>query len=109
VHHAEDETFVLLEGEIAMYIGDAVFSLSAGTTAFGPKGVPHTFRVESETARWLVATAPAGFERFLRAAGLPASAAELPNKIAMPDPEWFDELCREYGIELLGPPGTLPS
>ncbi len=109
IHHAEDETFVLLEGEITLYVGDTIHRLSAGDTALAPRGVPHTFRVESETARWLVACAPAGFDRFVAAVGEPASEPVLPTEPVMPSPERFEEICREFEIELLGPPGTLPS
>ncbi len=30
IHHSEDETFVLLDGEITMYVGDSVLHLSGG-------------------------------------------------------------------------------
>ncbi|HXF98688.1 MAG TPA: cupin domain-containing protein [Gaiellaceae bacterium] len=107
-HHREDEAFVVLDGAITLYVGGSVHRLGPGESALGPKGVPHTFRVETETARWLVACAPAGFERFVAAAGEPAAADTLPPGIVMPEPARFEELCREFGIELLGPPGTLP-
>ncbi len=109
LHHLEDEAFTVLDGEITLYVGESVQTLSAGTSELGPRGVPHTFRVESDTARWLVAAAPAGFERFVAAVGEPAPAAILPTEPVLPSPERFDEICREFGIELLGPPGTVPS
>lgn len=109
VHHAEDEAFVVLEGELTLHVGERSLRLSAGETALGPRGVPHTFRVESATARWLVACAPAGFERFVAAAGEPAPEPVLPAEPVLPGPERFEEICREFGIELLGPPGTLPA
>jgi quercetin dioxygenase-like cupin family protein len=109
VHHADDETFVVLEGEITLYVGDAVRQLRPGDVAFAPLDVPHTFRVESETARMLVVAAPAGFDRFVREAGRPATALELPSEVTPPDPERFAQICAEFEIELLGPPGALPS
>jgi quercetin dioxygenase-like cupin family protein len=109
LHRADDETFVLLEGEITLYVGDTVRRLRARDVAFAPKAVPHTFRIESETARWLVAATPAGFEHFVAAAGEPAGALELPQEPVLPDPDRFAAICAEFGIELLGPPGTLPS
>ena len=109
IHHQEDEAFVLLEGEIMLYVGGEVHRLAAGETALGPKGVPHTFRVESETARWLAVAAPAGFDRFIAAVGEPAPDAVLPVEPVMPDPNRFAAICEEFGMEILGPPGTLPS
>lgn len=109
IHHAEDEAFVVLEGETTLYVGDNVYALAAGESALGPKGVAHTFRVESATARWLVACAPAGFERFVAVVGEPAPEPVLPPELVLPSPERFEEICREFGIELLGPPGTLPA
>ena len=41
--------------------------LSAGETFRAPHGVPHTYRVESAFARWLVFSAPARFDGFVRA------------------------------------------
>lgn len=109
IHHAEDEAFVVLDGEITLYAGDEAHTLRAGESALGPKGVPHTFRVESETARWMVSCAPAGFDRFVAEVGQPAAEAVIPKMPVMPDPAAFQAICESYGIELLGPPGTLPS
>ena len=108
VHHAEDEAFVVLDGALTVYVGDDVLELRAGDTAYAPKDVPHTFRIESGTARWLAVAAPAGFERFVATVGRPALEARIPDEPVMPDPERFAEICEEFGIELLGSPGTLP-
>jgi len=108
-HYNEDETFVVLDGEITLYVGGDTVRLAPGETALGPRGVPHTFRVESETARWLTLCTPAGFERFVAAVGAPAQSRTLPQEPMMPDPERFAEICEQFEIELLGPPGTLPS
>src|SRR6266496_6382800 len=43
VHPDEDEWFYVLEGEFTFYVGDRRLSLPAGSFAFGPKGIPHTF------------------------------------------------------------------
>ena len=109
VHRAEDETFVVLDGELTLYVGDTVRHLGAGDIAFAPKDVPHTFRVESETARWVLVASPAGFERFVAEVGEPAPLAVLPESAVMPGPERFAEICEAFEIELLGPPGALPS
>jgi quercetin dioxygenase-like cupin family protein len=108
VHHRDDETFHLLDGELTMHVGEQTIALTAGGTALAPRGVPHTYRVESETARWLLINSPAGSERFLRAAGEQASGEGLPPEGRPADPAALALLAAEEGIEILGPPGVLP-
>jgi len=79
-----------------------------GSRAARPAGIPHTFRVESNTARLLVFCAPARFDGFVCAVWEPAPAEELPPRGRPFDPEAFAATAAEYGIELLGPPGALP-
>ena len=107
VHHTEDEVFHLLEGELVMLVGGVVTRVHAGETRLAPKGVPHTYRVVSPTARWLVTTARGDFERFVHAVGRPATAAELPAPSGPPTPEQQAEvsaLAARHGIDLIGPP-----
>ena len=42
-HQAEDETFVLLEGEMTFTVGDVTHAAAPGTTVFVPRGSVHTF------------------------------------------------------------------
>jgi hypothetical protein len=60
-------------------------------------------RVESETARWLTVSTPAGHERFYRAAGQPAGERALPPA-GEPDMNKVQAAAHEHGVELLGPP-----
>jgi quercetin dioxygenase-like cupin family protein len=108
VHQTEDETFHVLEGELRMRAGDADVTIGAGETLLAPKGVAHTYRVESPAgARWLVITTRGDFERFVRALSRPAERPELPTPQGPPTPEQADALAaaaRKHGIELVGPP-----
>ena len=45
VHHTHDEYFYILEGEVTAQVGDARVVLRPGDYAFGPRGVPHGYRV----------------------------------------------------------------
>jgi quercetin dioxygenase-like cupin family protein len=108
VDHRNDETVYVVEGRMTFFVGDGELTLSEGEAAVTPRGVPHAYRVESEQARWLVINNPAGFERFLRAATEPAPADELPPPGRALDPEAVVHLATQYGIEVLGPPGTRP-
>jgi len=107
VHRTEDEIFHVLEGELRVRAGDLDVKIAAGETLLAPKRVPHTYRVESEGARWLVTTTRGDFERFVRALSRPAERPELPADQGPTTPEQADALAavaREHGIELVGPP-----
>jgi quercetin dioxygenase-like cupin family protein len=108
VHHTEDELFHVLQGELTLHVGDDDRLLGAGETAVAPKGVAHTYRVDSpEGARWLVVTGRGDFERMVRTVSRPAERDELPARSGPPTPEQLEALasaCRESGIELVGPP-----
>jgi mannose-6-phosphate isomerase-like protein (cupin superfamily) len=108
VHHHDDETFYVLDGEVSLFVGDRRLTLTAGRAALAPRAIPHAYRVESEEARWLVITTPAGFERFVRRVSMPAPADRFPGDEHLPDPAALAQAAAEAGIEILGPPGTLP-
>lgn len=112
-HLTDDEAWYVLEGEMSFFVGaEEAIRVEAGGAAFGPKGVPHTYRVESaEQARWLAICTPGDFERFVVAASRPAERAELPPMTAAPTEAEIvavTALAAEHRIDLLGPPGTLP-
>lgn len=106
VHGREDEWFYVLDGELTFWVGGEVSVAPAGTFVFGPKGIPHTFIVSSEEARFLLVTEPAGFEQFMRAVGEPAARLEIPPPATEPpDVAALTAAAAEYGIEIVGPPG----
>jgi quercetin dioxygenase-like cupin family protein len=111
VHRTDEEVFHVIEGEMTVYVGDEVVRLRAGETAYAPRDVPHTYRVESDGARWLAIGVPGGLERYFLAIGRPAGGEGPPPEPIAPDLAAAAELERETGfrIELLGPPGALPS
>lgn len=107
VHHDEDEIFHVLEGEVRYRVGDQERRASAGETLLTPKGIPHTYRVESAEARMLTITR-GKFENFIRAFGRPTERDTMPDPSA-PTPEQAEALarvCQQFGIELVGPPLT---
>jgi quercetin dioxygenase-like cupin family protein len=64
-HHAFDETFYVLDGELTFQLEDRVFARGAGQHAFAPRGVPHTYaNLSGEDARMLLICTPGGFERY---------------------------------------------
>ena len=109
VHPDEDEWFYVLEGAITFWVGDTRLSLKAGSFAFGPKGVPHTFYAGTGGARALVGFAPMQFEGFQREVGEPAiERVLLPPAEGHPDMARLALIAKRNGFEILGPPGPPP-
>jgi quercetin dioxygenase-like cupin family protein len=103
--HPQDESYVVLEGRLTVQAANQRFELAEGATGLVPMGVPHTFRVDSETARVLVLSTPAGLERLVRDGSVPADAATLPPAgTPRPSPEDFAAIFRANGQVNLGPP-----
>jgi quercetin dioxygenase-like cupin family protein len=108
IHHDEDEIFHVLEGEVRYLVGDQERRAGPGEMLLTPRGIPHTYRVESDEARMLTITR-GEFENFIRAFGRPAEREGLPNASGPPTPEQAEALaraCQQFGIELVGPPLT---
>ena len=103
VHHREDQFLYVIEGAITARVGDHESTLGAGDAVWLPRDTPHTFRIDSDTARLLEVTAPAGFEEFHVDAGDPAPVRELPPPSEPDVPRMLAALGR-YGAEIVGPP-----
>lgn len=109
VHHEEDETFYVIDGELELRIARRKpIRVVRGAAGFAPRGVPHAYRVTSlDAARWLVACTGRSFAGLVRDASVPATTATLPVDPKF-DPEEIAVIAARNGIEILGPPGTLP-
>ena len=82
----------MLDGRLSLHLPDSSIELGSGEAAFAPRDVPHVYRVESETARWLGIAAPAGFEAFVREVGVPAPEEALPPEGRVHDPARLAEI-----------------
>jgi len=101
-HRDDMESFYVVEGEITLYIGDEPGArASAGSFAHIPGGTVHGFRIESETARYLILTTPR-HGQFYRAITLAAQPGGLPPLESI-DESQIEKACEEYGIEFVGP------
>jgi quercetin dioxygenase-like cupin family protein len=90
VHHREDEILYVLEGEITVEVDGEVHRAPTGTLAFLPRGIEHGFVVESERAKMLVMSLPAGLEGYFEEVSRPAKS--------------LARIAAKYGIEITGPP-----
>jgi len=99
IHHREDETFKVLEGEYEFTCDGKTFTAPKGATIFAPRGLPHHYRYVGKTPGRLLATiTPAGFEGFFEEVGaLTPQQQEIPRVI---------EIGKKYGLEILPPPGA---
>ena len=101
-HSREEESFYVLEGQIRFRQGDAEFVAGPGTLVWGPRGVPHTFKVESERARVLILITPGGFERMFEEGGTPVGESAAPPVQAY-DPAEAVAMSKKFGFEVVGP------
>jgi mannose-6-phosphate isomerase-like protein (cupin superfamily) len=104
VHHREDESFYILEGEVTLKCGEQQFRATAGAFVFLPRHVPHSFVVEGDRpARMLTLLTPGGGEGVFIDGGRPAEHDGLPPATP-PDIEALKQVSVRYGAEIVGPP-----
>lgn len=100
IHHREEETFQVLEGEYEFMIGGQTIRVRPGTTLFAPRDVPHTYRCTSTTGgKLMVVLTPAGFEGFFEEIGVltPEQQQDIPRLM---------EIAKKFGLEFLPPPAA---
>ena len=102
VHHREDEAFYMLEGEAAFVFDGKWHKASAGSFVFGPREIPHGFRIEGRApASMLILVSPAGFEHFVLEMSEPLTSPASPP--APPDMAKLMAVAARYQIDILGP------
>ena len=98
VHSAEDELFIIAEGEYRVYLDGVWTNAGPGTVVYLPRGSTHTFQVVSSApGKHWVLTTPSGFERFF------ARTAEV---FAAPGPPDFARIAAinaEFGVAFAEP------
>jgi len=96
-HHVQDERLYVLEGEMRIRLADDVVPAPAGSFAFIPRGVPHTWQNSGhEPALFLAMFAPSALEQFFeRYAALTDQAGDMAA---------FRALAPTAGMTVVGPP-----
>jgi len=107
LHHNEDETFYLLEGEMTLFVGDERIDLHPGDYCFAARGIAHAHIIRSERARFLTTISPAGIEELFVAYGVPVTGDEPPTGVVMPPMDEMVRLFAGYGCDIVGPPPAL--
>ena len=87
-HHAFDEAFYVLGGELTLQLGEEVVTQRAGEFAFAPGGVHHAVaNPGGSAARYLLVITPGGFERYFDALAAQAAGVDPPPEAAKGYPE----------------------
>lgn len=103
IHHNEDESFYVIDGKASVVVANRSVTLSAGDYAFGPRGIPHGFRIEgTKPARVLLMTSGGTFAEFVREMSQPAEGATA-SEPTEADLQKLVAAAQSYGLSILGP------
>jgi len=96
VHRYEDEFGYVLEGALAIRLGDQELEVTAGGMAYLPKNIPHALRNPlSVPSKYLFAAIPGGYiEHYFEAVQAAADSGSL-------DDAAYRTIALRYGIEWL--------
>jgi quercetin dioxygenase-like cupin family protein len=102
IHSREEESFLVLEGEMTFQLGEDRIVAGEGTFLNMPVGSLHCFKNESDkTARLLISIAPAGLEQMFFEVGQPlADDAETAPPPSQADIEKLLKAAPRYGVEI---------
>ena len=86
-HHAFDETFYVLAGEITFQVREELVTAGPGELVFVPGGVAHAFTNRGDApARFLLTCTPARFERHFARRAADAEGVDPPAWAMQPIP-----------------------
>lgn len=105
IHSREEESFLVLEGEMTFQLGEDRIVAGEGTFLNMPVGSLHCFKNESDkTARLLISVSPAGLEQMFFEVGQPlADDAETAPPPSQADIVKLLEAAPRYGVEIKVP------
>ena len=107
IHHREDESFYILEGEFEFLAGKETLRVGAGSLLYVPKGTPHAHRNVGEGAGRMLATQTPGglYEHFFEEAGMEETSNDAMPALEEGSPEAarISAIAACYGIEIALP------
>jgi mannose-6-phosphate isomerase-like protein (cupin superfamily) len=107
VHDTLDDTWYVLEGQMAARCGDSEMVVGAGDWVSMPRGVPHTFRVVGDRpARILTVHDNTTFRDFVTELGVPAPERVVPNHPSFPPLDELARVAARHDLRPVGPPMT---
>ena len=100
--HPADESMYVVEGELLVHLDGEAHALRAGGFSLAPAGVPHAFKVVSETATVLFLHTPGTCEAFYLGASMPLAPGEESGPFDMSKIMESGRL--NGGFDFVGPP-----
>jgi quercetin dioxygenase-like cupin family protein len=107
VHAREDETYLVLEGELTFQRGLERVPAGPGTAVHLPRGLQHGFAVHSEIARVILLVTPGGLEQGFAKLAVPTELELPPTPTGPPSSEEAEALSEAFadrGVTFVGPP-----
>ena len=96
IHHAHEEGFYVLEGELELVLGTQTVRAGQGAFVMVPTGVAHTFSNPTERpARFLCTFTPQRYLIYFE------EASQLSQATASPSPQQMAELMARYDTEVV--------
>jgi quercetin dioxygenase-like cupin family protein len=102
-HDDDDETFIVVEGNLALLVGGQRVDAGPGDMVHLPGGEVHAWRVASELARFLIIATPQ-HEAFYRECCTPAPAFTQPPDAGQIDLSIIIPAGRRHGVQIISPP-----
>jgi quercetin dioxygenase-like cupin family protein len=107
LHHAEDEAFYVLEGELSVIRDGETIVARPGSYILLPRGVPHGFRSnidrDSQVLIHAIPGGKVGFVAMMLEMAIPINDRHKLPAITTPDLEKLGTLCAQNKIDILGP------
>jgi quercetin dioxygenase-like cupin family protein len=102
-HDADDETFIVLEGKLALLADGVRVDAGPGEIVHLPGGRVHAWRSESPVAKFLVWATPQ-HEAFYRECCVPAPSHTLPPDAGQIDLSIIIPAGHKHGVDIISPP-----
>ena len=107
VHQNEDETFYILDGSVEFIINGIPHTLETGAVLFAPRGIPHYFKILTDTAHILTIITPGDLWNYFMEFSEPCHEGPRITIPALPTPEQIrymtERLSSRYRLKLLIP------
>jgi quercetin dioxygenase-like cupin family protein len=98
-HTREDETFLILKGEVVYTVGGRNYEAKEGDVMFLPRNIQHSFKIRTETLETLILLNPGGLENYFVEMSEPAGDLMLPPMPqGPPDIQRLIETASKYGV-----------
>jgi mannose-6-phosphate isomerase-like protein (cupin superfamily) len=105
LHEERDVVFYVLEGAMEVYCGTEVHTAKAGDAVFVPRLIPHTYRIQSPTVRFLALMQPSkGIDGYFEGLSQPVESMDAPmspTQSSPPDHAFLLALAAQHGVRFL--------